>query len=101
MIQSVIIYKCKGKKSKKHLAGASKMIATMTPKKTFKLTDGSKSGSFYVACYYTVVGDLVKVQKYMHDSWNMLPSGWKKAEFMTVEAARAHYRSNLNQGFKV
>ena len=83
------------------LTGVKQMIATMTKAKTFKLTDGSKSGSFYVACYYTVMGDLVKVQKYMHDSWNMLPSGWKKAEFMTIEAARAHYRSNLDQGFKV
>lgn len=76
------------------------MQATTTKPKTFKLTDNSKSGSFYVAYYYTVKGDQVKVQRYMHDSWNMLPSGWGKPEFMTIEAARDHYRNNLRQGFQ-
>ena len=75
------------------------MNATATETKTFKLTDGSKSGSFYVAFYYTVIDDMVKVQQYIHDSWNMLPSGWKKAETMTIEDARNHYRSKLKQGF--
>lgn len=74
-------------------------MATMT-KKRFRLTDGSKSGSFFVAYYYTVLGDTVKVQRYMHDSWNMLPSGWGKPEVMPVEAARQHYRERLNEGFQ-
>ncbi len=73
---------------------------TTATKKTFKLTDGSKSGSFYVAYHYTVMSDSVKVQRYMHDSWNMLPSGWSKAEIMTIDAARNHYREQLKQGFQ-
>lgn len=73
------------------------MIATQN--KTFKLSHGNKTGTFYAAVHYTVQGETVKVQKYIWDSWGVIPSGWKKPEIMTVEAARKHYRENIESRY--
>lgn len=75
-------------------------MQTAIANKTFKLSQGNRTGTFYTSFDYTVKGDTVKVQQYIWDSWGIIPNGWKKPVVLTLEAARADYRDKIRQGYQ-